>query len=168
MFDHSQTTSANQPSPGQYWRALDSYPRAPATPSKVPNWLALSRLAQHCDSVSQHNPGLCSCQCCIQCHLMHLAIIYSQSTKYNSLKTKYYYSAVVAVGVNAICGGSGQGGGGGWHQRRRWWYKAMRAAVGVTAIRGGCGCGEGDGGRLHRRLQWWCIVQGSVVVVDVW
>ena len=35
-------SSANQPSPGQYWTVLASSPRAPATPSKVPNWLALS------------------------------------------------------------------------------------------------------------------------------
>ena len=33
---------------------------------------------------------------------------------------------------------------------------AMRTAVGVTAIRGGCGCG--GGGRLHRRSQW--VIQG--------
>ena len=32
---------------------------------------------------------------------------------------------------------------------------------------GGCGCGEGDGSQLHRHLRWWCIIQGSVVVVDV-
>ena len=42
-----QVASANQPSPGQHWTVLASYPRAPATPSKVPNWLALSRLSQH-------------------------------------------------------------------------------------------------------------------------
>ena len=150
--------SANQPSPGQYWRALDSYPRAPATPSKVPNWLALSRLAQHCDSVSQHNPGLCSCQCCIQCHLMHLTIIYSQSTKYNSLKTKYYYSVAVVVGINAICRGSGQGGGGRWRQRRRWWYKAMRVVVvvvvRVTAVSFTAIC---DGGASSRGQWWWLM-----------
>ena len=40
---------------------------------------------------------------------MHLAIIYSQSTKYNSLKTKYYYSAAAAVGVNAVHGGMVKG-----------------------------------------------------------
>ena len=42
----TQHASANQPSPGQYWTVLASYyPRAPATPSKVPNWLALSQTA---------------------------------------------------------------------------------------------------------------------------
>jgi len=34
-------TSANQPSPRQYWPVLDSDPRPPATPNKVPNWLGL-------------------------------------------------------------------------------------------------------------------------------
>ena len=102
------SSSANQLSPGQCWRGLDSYPRAPATPSKVPNWLALSRLAQHCDSVSQCNPGLCaSCQSCIQCHLLHLIIIYSLSMKIQSLHTKYFYRAAVVVGVSAIHGGGG-------------------------------------------------------------
>jgi len=41
LASDNNTTSANQPSPRQYWPVLDSDPRPPATPNKVPNWLGL-------------------------------------------------------------------------------------------------------------------------------
>ena len=36
------TTSADQPSPGQLWPGLASNPIPPGTPNKVHSWLALS------------------------------------------------------------------------------------------------------------------------------
>ena len=43
--------------------------------------------------------------------------------------------------------------------------KAVRAAVGIIAVRGSRGCGEGGDGQLHRRSQWGWVIQGLVVVV---
>ena len=56
-----EDTSANQPSPGQYWTALDStgqLSQNPSSPNKVPNWLALDRLFQY---LSQVVPAVLDC-----------------------------------------------------------------------------------------------------------
>ena len=42
--------------------------------------------------------------------------------------------------------------------------KAVRVAVGIITVCGGCGCGEGGGGQLHHCSRWGWVVQGLVVV----